>query len=67
MSGYTRLFFSLVSSAIWREDLATKVVWVTLLALADRDGIVEASTLGLAPLAAVTLDQAEAAIAKFLS
>jgi hypothetical protein len=66
MSGYTKLFNSILSSTIWREDLATKVVWVTMLAMADRDGIVEGSIPGLAHLAGATIQQTEASIQKFL-
>ena len=67
MNGYTKLFNSILSSTVWREDLPTKVVWITMLALADRDGDVEASIPGLAHLAGVAIEEAEAAIAKFLS
>lgn len=67
MNGYTKLFNSILSSTVWREDLPTKVVWITMLALADRDGNVEASVPGLAHLAGVALEEAEGALAKFLS
>src|ERR1017187_3841638 len=67
MSYYTKLFHSILSSTIWREDLPTKVVWVTMLALANQDGDVEASVPGLAHLAGVTVEQAEAALTKLLS
>jgi hypothetical protein len=58
MPGFTKLFNSILSSTVWREPLATKVVWITMLALADRDGIVEAALPGLAHLAGVDVDQA---------
>jgi hypothetical protein len=67
VSGYTKLFNSILSSTIWREDLPTKVVWVTMLAMADRDGIIEGSIPGLAHLAGATIKQTETAIQKFLS
>ena len=67
MLGYTKLFSSILGSTIWREDLATKVVWVTLLALANADGVVEAAVPGLAHFAGVTIDEAEVALRKFLS
>jgi hypothetical protein len=67
MTGFTKLFSSILTSTIWREDLPTKVVWVTMLALADRDGIVDASTPGLAHSAGATLEQTQAALTKFLS
>lgn len=67
MSGYTKLFSSILGSTVWREDPPTKCVWVTMLAMADQDGIVEASVPGLAHFSGVSVEQAEAAVAKFLS
>ena len=67
MTGYTKLFNSIVGSTIWREDPATKVVWITLLALADRDGIVESSIPGLANYAGVSIPETEAALQKFMA
>ncbi len=67
MTGYTKLFGSILGSTIWREDLATKVVWITMMAMADQDGIVKASVPGLAHLAGVTVEETESAVAKFLS
>ncbi len=67
MSGFTKLHSSLLTSTVWREDPATKVVWITFLAMADIDGVVEASIPGLAAVANVTLAEAEAAVAKFLA
>jgi hypothetical protein len=66
MTGFTKLFDSIVTSTIWREDSDTKVVWITMLAIADRDGIVESSIPGLAHLAGVDERKTQAAIAKFL-
>ncbi len=65
--GYTKLFNSILGSTIWREDPVTKVVWVTMLALSNRDGIVEASIPGLAHFAGVGISETEAALRKFLS
>jgi hypothetical protein len=67
VTAYTKLFNSILGSTIWREDPVTKVVWVTMLAMADRDGVVEASIPGLAHFAGVAVEQAEAAVSKFLS
>lgn len=67
MTYYTKLFNSIISSTIWRESPAIKVVWVTLMAMADQDGIVEASVPGLAHLSGVTVQETESAVAKFLS
>lgn len=54
MSGYTKLFASIVTSTIWREKDNVRLVWVTMLALADKYGHVEASVPGLADLARVS-------------
>jgi hypothetical protein len=67
VSGYTKLFSSIVTSTIWREDCPTKVVWVTMMALSDKDGIVEGSIPGLAHIAGVTLDECKRALDKLQS
>lgn len=51
---FTKLQRSIVTSSIWLQDAETRLVWITLLALCDRDGIVRASPLGLAHQARVT-------------
>lgn len=63
---YTKLFTTILDSTIWQEDLPTKVVWITMLAMADRDGVVSASVPGLMKRAGVTLEQTEAALVKFV-
>jgi hypothetical protein len=67
MSGYTKLFQSILESTIWLETPPVKVVWITMLAMADRDGIVEASVPGLAKRAGVDREQCEQALALFLA
>lgn len=67
MTGYTKLFGSIVTSTIWRESAPTKVVWITMLALSDKDGIVSGSVPGLAHIAGVSVKQCEQAIDKFLA
>ncbi len=59
---YVKLFGSILASTIWQEDPTTKIVWITLLAMADRDGLVEASVPGLARMAGVTVPECEAAL-----
>lgn len=59
MPGYVKLFSSLVDSTIWREDSDTCKFWVTLLAKARSDGVVEASLPGLAHAASVSLSKAK--------
>lgn len=64
---YTKLFASLLTSTIWTEDDKTRIVWITLLALADKNGEVTATIPGLAKLASVPIKDCERAIQKFLS
>lgn len=66
MSGFTKLFSTIVTSSVWAEDDKTRIVWVTMLALANRDGLVEAALPGLANAARVSLQDCEAAVKKFL-
>lgn len=64
MSGYTKLFNSILASTIWRADDKTRIVWITLLAMADRHGIAEASIPGLADFARVSIPDCERALAE---
>jgi hypothetical protein len=65
MAGFTKLCSTIITSSIWSEDHATRIVWVTMLALADADGQVDASLPGLARAANVTLQECEIAVKKF--
>jgi hypothetical protein len=64
---YTKLLSSITDSSVWKEDDRTLRVWIAMLAMADRDGYVWASVDGLAYRARVTEEEAEAALAKFMS
>lgn len=64
---YTKLFNSILTSTIWTEDDRTRIVWITLLALADKNGEVQASVPGLARVAGVPVEDCRSAIIKFLS
>lgn len=67
MSGYTKLFESILDSTIWGESAETRVVWITMLAMRNRRHMVEASLPGLAHRARVKLEDAEKAVKKFLA
>ena len=67
MASYTKLFTSIVTSTIWNEDDKTRIVWITMLALADKNGEVQGSVPGLARVAGVSVDDCRASVAKFLS
>jgi len=62
MAGYTKLFNSILASTIWREEKETKILWITMLAMADKDGMVEASIPGLADLARLTVKETQTAL-----
>ena len=64
---YTKLFQSILTSTIWGEDHATLRVWITLLAMADKNGEVVATIPGLARVACVTIQEVENALEKFQS
>lgn len=62
MTGYTKLFSSIIASTIWRSSDHTRLVWITMLAMADRHGVVEASVPGLADMSRVSVEQCRAAL-----
>jgi hypothetical protein len=67
MPTYTKLFNSIVTSTIWTEDDKTRIVWITMLAMADQHGEVHASIPGLARVSGVSVQDCEMAIGKLLS
>jgi hypothetical protein len=62
---YTKLFNSIVTSTIWTEDDQTRIVWITMLALADKHGEVQGSVPGLARIAGVPVEATRRALEKF--
>ncbi|MDD5485959.1 MAG: hypothetical protein PHW65_00130 [Dehalococcoidales bacterium] len=67
MHGYTKLFSEIITSSIWSEDDKTRIVWITMLALKDKDGYVAASIPGLADVARVEIADCERALTKLES
>ena len=61
------MFSSLITSTIWREDKDTKIVWVTMLAMANIAGQVEGTIPGLAAIANLTIPECETALKKLMS
>lgn len=66
-AGYTKLFSSILASTVWDTPPAVTKVWITMMAMADRDGVVEASVPGLAHLARVPRKVVDEALRIFLS
>lgn len=54
-----------MAASIWEESYSVRLVWITLLAVKDRDGFVSSSIPGLARLANVTIEECESALKKF--
>lgn len=65
-AGFTKLFSSITESTVWGESHATRIVWITMLAMADRKGRVWASVPGLANRARVALEECEYALGRFM-
>lgn len=63
---FTKLFSSITESTIWCEDAETRVVWITMLAMADKRGRVFGAIPGIANRARVSVEKAEEALSKFL-
>jgi hypothetical protein len=66
MGGYAKLFTRILDSTVWRENNPTRLLWITMLALADRDGNVFCTIPGLADRARITLEECEYALNRFL-
>ncbi len=67
MAGYTKLFQSILDSTVWQESKETRLVWVTMLVMKNRNQIVESSIPGLAKRAGVEIPEAEAALQRLKS
>ncbi len=65
--GFTKLFNTIVTSTIWQEDDKTRIVWITMLAIADAFGNVFAAIPGLASVANVSIESTEKAVTNLLA
>jgi len=61
---FTKLFSSITESTIWVEPDHVRIMWITMLAMADRRGRIWASVPGLANRARVTVEHCEEALAR---
>lgn len=64
---FTKLFASITDSSIWSEDDATRIIWITMLAMSDSHGYVGASVPGLAARSRKSVEEVETALDKFRS
>jgi hypothetical protein len=53
---YNKLFTKILDSTIWLENDATRLVWITFLAVMDEDGFVALSASGFLDRGPVALD-----------
>lgn len=61
MSGYVKIYESILDSSVWAEPAPTRCVWLAMLAMCDADGKVEASPSGLARRANVSMAECRTA------
>jgi hypothetical protein len=59
---FVKVYGSILYSSIWAEDHPTRILWITLLAMADSTGYVEAATPGLARVANITGEECKRAL-----
>lgn len=65
---YVKLFQSILDSSIWRRGSSdTRVVWITMMAMADRDGVVDNNVFGIADRAKVSEQACQHALDVFLA
>jgi hypothetical protein len=56
---YTKLFQTILHSTIWQENNETRLLWIAMLAMADKNGEVLASIPGLARAANISVEACE--------
>lgn len=59
---FVKIYGSIVYSSIWLEGAGTRLLWITMLAIADQDGNVRGSVRGLAATAKITPEECEAGL-----
>ena len=59
---FVKLFSDILQSSIWAENNETRLVWITMLTLADKDGFVHATAPGIAHLARIDIDATRKAL-----
>lgn len=64
MNSFVKLFNSILTSSIWLEDNETRILWITMLAMSDKDGYVSGSVPGMARFAGISLEGARTGIEK---
>ncbi len=64
---FVKVYGTILDSSIWLEPAPTRLLWITMLAMADENGIVRASVGGLAHRARISRDDCEAGLATLMA
>jgi hypothetical protein len=67
MSGYTKMFTSLLDSSVWGLSKEARLVWLTVLLIKDRDQVVRCSVPGLARRANLAKDDVEKGLSELMA
>jgi hypothetical protein len=62
MKTWSPLWSSILNSTVWAESKEVRLLWITILAMKDKDGMVESSLIGLARQAGLTIEETREAI-----
>lgn len=62
MKTWTPLWSSILDSTVWSESKDVRLLWITMLAMKDRDGLVESSLVGLSRRAGLTMEETKVAM-----
>lgn len=66
--GFALLWGSILRSSLWiQESKETKILWVTLLALRDAEGVIRSSVIGLADAAKLSVDECKDSLSVLLA
>lgn len=64
---FVKLFQTVITSSLWQEDSDTRIVFITMLAMADKNGMVSAAVNGIASISHVPLENTKRALEKLSS
>lgn len=56
------MWSSILNSTVWAESKEVRLLWITMLAMKDQDGLVESSLVGLAKQAGLSFEETKEAI-----
>lgn len=59
---YCKIFGTILDSSVWEEATATRLLWITMLVMADENGFVKSVEKGLARRARLSLEEVRAGL-----